>query len=263
MKDRPFCIIPARGGSKRFPGKNVAELMGKPLVVWSVETALSSNLFGEVIVTTDDAAIASVAADAGARIFTRNASLADDTARLSAVCLDILGRFNSRGRLPDHFCLLQPTCPLRLAEDLRGSFRLLADKGANYVVSVCEYEDPPFWALHKDMDGFLRFYWGDEYITNRQRLPTLYYHNGSIIWARSHVFLREKEFMAGSRIVPYMMPFERSVDIDHPYQLRLAEFLLNTQSAALPTGEDEKGSKKENVVHKGQWAGKMAERDME
>lgn len=223
---RPLCIIPARGGSKRFPRKNVALLDGKPLLLYSVEVALASHLFEEVLVSTEDSEIAGIAREAGARVDPRSSGLASDSARLSHVCVDIIERFSQRGEEYEVFCLLQPTCPLRSSSDLGTSYQLLADRAASYVVSVTEYEEPPFWCLSEDPEGFLQMMWGPDFLTSRQQLPTVLKHNGSIVWARSEVFQQEKELLGGSRAVSYHMPRERSIDIDHPLDLKFAELLL-------------------------------------
>lgn len=235
---RPLCIIPARGGSKRFPRKNIAELLGRPLIEYSIRAALDSGLYSSVVVTTEDAEIAEVSVRAGAVVHMRPEGLATDTVRLPEVCLNIIEKYDASGDKPSVFSLLQPTCPLRTVEDIRSSYSLLTNGDANYVVSVSEYEDPPFWALHQAEGGYLEFYWGERYITARQNLPRLLYHNGSIIWARTAAFVREKEFMAGSRILAYMMPVERSVDIDHPYQLKMAECLLKSSGRDFNHGPD-------------------------
>jgi len=223
---KPLCIIPARGGSKRFPRKNIAPLSGKPLIVYSIETAITSDLFNKVIVSTEDEEIAEIAANAGATIHVRDPLLASDTKRLPEVCTAVLHEFHSKKENYEIFCLLQPTCPLRTVGDLTKSLTLLSETDANYVMSVCEYEEPPFWALSQDENGYLKFYWGEQFITYRDSLPKLYRHNGSIIWAKTEMFQKEKEFMAGSKINPYLMPFERSVDVDYPIHLKIAELLL-------------------------------------
>jgi len=225
-----LCLIPARGGSKRFKRKNIALLNGKPLIVYSIETALESKLFDSVVVSTEDEEIGDIAVAAGAKLHRRDAALATDTVRLPDVCLSALVDLDPDNRIYAVFCLLQPTCPLRSTEDLARSLALMDRYDANYVMSMCEFEDPPFWAMARDDAGFLKFYWGNRYIASRDSLPALYRHNGSIIWSRTEVFRKEREFMAGSRISPYLMPYERSVDIDHPISLEIAECLLNRRS---------------------------------
>ena len=225
----PICIIPARGGSRRFPRKNVALLGGRPLLTYSVDVALKSGLFERVLVSTEDAEIAEIALDSGAEVDARPTEMASESARLTHVCLDLLDRLQARGAKYDTLCLLQPTCPLRTVEDLTESHRLLDAGRANFVLSVTEYEEPPFWCLYQDGDGHLKVLWGDSFLTTRGSLPEVCKHNGSIVWARTEAFVREKEFLGGSRSVAYHMPRERSVDIDHPLDLKLAEILINEE----------------------------------
>lgn len=220
------CIIPARGGSKRFPRKNIALLDGKPMLNYSIEVALESGLFDKVVVSTEDDQIARIAEQAGAQVDARPTPLANDEARLVHVCLELIERLSQSGGLYEVFCLLQPTCPLRRVSDLLDSYCTFVDREANYVVSVTEYEEPPFWSLYEDESGFLKLVWGPEFLESRSSLPQVCKHNGSIVWARSEVFLQDKEFLGSSRTVPYHMPRERSVDIDHPLDLMLAEQLL-------------------------------------
>ena len=226
----PLCIIPAKGYSRRFPRKNVALLGGRPLLTYSVDVALQSGLFEKVLVTTEDAEIASIARDCGAEVDARPVEMASDSARLTHVCLDLLERLRATGRQYDTLCLLQPTCPLRTVEDLTESHQLLDARRANFVVSVTEYEEPPFWSLYQDGDGYLKVLWGDSFLTTRGSLPEVCKHSGSIVWARTEAFIREKEFLGGSRSVAYHMPKERSVDIDHPLDLKLAEILIHEGS---------------------------------
>lgn len=227
-----LCIIPARGGSKRFPKKNIALLNGKPLLNYSIEVASASKLFESVIVSTEDPDIKAVASEAGAVVHERVPELASDSVRIPEVCLDVIKYCEAQGERYDVFCLLQPTCPLRTVHDLTDSYWQFCDRDANYSISVCEYDDPPFWAMCEDKEGYLKFFWGEKYITVRQNLPRVFRHNGSIIWAKTEVFCREKEFMRGSRAIPYFMPVERSIDIDYPVNLRLAECVLKEEASS-------------------------------
>jgi len=226
---KKLCIIPARGQSKRFPRKNIVLINDKPLLVYSIEVALKAKLFDLVVVSTEDEEIASIAAKAGVSIHKRNPKFASDECRLTQVCLNVLEYFMDQGNFYDIFCLLQPTCPLRSVNDLHKSYALLDDKNVNYVISICEFEDSPFWTLGVNEENFLYLFFGDKYLVPRQKLPKIYRHNGSIIWARTQIFLKEKEFFKGSRAVGYKMPLERSLDIDYPYQKLIVEALLNKE----------------------------------
>ena len=132
---------------------------------------------------------------------------------------------NCDGKHYNVFCLLQPACPLRTIEDLIKSYELLTPE-VNYVISVSEFDDPPFWALYEDSNGYLQLYFGNKFLKPRQELPHISRHNGSIIWARSEVFLTEGEFLGSSKSVSYKMPLERSLEADYPYQLQFIQQIL-------------------------------------
>jgi CMP-N-acetylneuraminic acid synthetase len=223
-----LCIIPARGGSKRIRRKNLVRIAGKPLVNYSVDLALASGLFNEVIVSSEDKEIQSVISR-GARIYDRPQNLAMDNVRLTEVCRNLLNELQKGGERFDVFCLLQPAAPLRTLDDLKKSYELLTP-GVNYVVSVSEFDDPPFWALHEDEKGYLRLYFGDKYLKPRQQLPQIYRHNGSIVWARTEVFQKEGEYLGCEKTVGFKMPLERSLEADYPHQLQLIQTIIERES---------------------------------
>lgn len=225
---RCIAIIPARGGSKRLPGKNLKPLCGKPLIAWTIEAARGSRSLGEILVSTDSPAIAETAAAAGASApFLRPPELASDTAStfdVVAHALDYLRRGN--GREFEYTLLLQPTSPLRTSADIDAAFRLLEAKRADGVVSVCAMDHSPLWSnvLPPDlsMAGFLR----DEVAGARsQDLPVHYRINGAIYLCRTERMLREKTFFFKDNCFAHVMPKERSQDIDDESDFAIAEFL--------------------------------------
>ena len=225
---RGLCIIPARGGSKRFPSKNVARLCGRPLLAYTIEAALDSRLFARVVVSTEDSEIARVAEAHGAEVpFMRPHALASDTATGVEVCVDTLARLAAAGQEFDVLGVLLATAPLRTVEDLRNAYARLVERQADFVMGVTDYAIPPFWAL-EERDGYLRPHFGDTYMVKSQELPKVCVDNGAIYLARVDAFLREKTFY-GRRLVGYWMPRERSVDVDEPIDLELAEFFLTRQ----------------------------------
>jgi CMP-N,N'-diacetyllegionaminic acid synthase len=225
-------LIPARGGSKGLPRKNVLPLNGKPLIAWTIEQAKASEHIDRVIVTTDDEEIASVARAHGADVpFLRPKELASDTAKAIDVILHALSwlEINDNDRY-DVFVLLQPTSPLRTTVDIDNAVRLLFSKDAHAVVSVCETEHHPFWSnmLPADgsLDGFLR---PDIMNKNRQELPTYYRLNGAIHAAYCD-YLRTSRTFFGKDTYAFVMPSERSVDIDSKIDFQLAELLIRKDS---------------------------------
>jgi len=224
---KPLAIIPARGSSKRFPGKNVAILAGKPLIAYAIKAAQESEVFDLVCVSSEDDEILKIAKDWGAQtVFKRPAELADDRTPLKEVCAYLLESFSSQGSKYGEFGLLLATNPLRTAEDLREAYRLFKKDNAVTCMSLVPFSHPPQRAVRVNSNsGFVEPYFGIESMTQSQLLEPLYRHDGSIIFAQTEMFLKTREFY-GPGVIPYFVPPERSVDIDSPLDLAWAEFLL-------------------------------------
>ena len=222
-----ICIIPARGGSKRFRGKNVAIFDGKPLVVRAIEDGIASDHFSKVVVSTDDNEIAALSESAGAEVHKRSRQNAGDTATLVETCLEIVEEYSSENERYDNFCLLQVVCPLRNTEDIIKSYEILKNNNASAVISVTEWDEPPWWALVLNGKGMLKPLFTDYYEVDRTKLPAAVMHNGAVIWQRVEDFLKQKSFMAAEDVYPYMMPRDRSIEVDYKEDLENAELLLN------------------------------------
>ncbi len=228
-KLKNIAIIPARSGSKGLPDKNIMQLNGKPLLVYSIEAALSSGCFDTVMVSTDSEEYADIARNGGAEVpFLRSAATSSDTASSADVILEVLDRYETQGRTFDTFCLLQPTSPLRTDADIVESYRIMSDKSAYSVVSVTELEHPLSWCgqLGEDnsLDGFL------ERAENvqRQAQKAFFRPNGAMYIAEVKGYRKDQYFYSTGSYA-YIMPRERSVDIDTEYDFRLAEFLMNEE----------------------------------
>jgi N-acylneuraminate cytidylyltransferase len=224
-----LCIIPARGGSKRFPRKNLAPFNGTPLVARAIEVAKLAGLFDRILVSTDDPEIALLAERAGADVHHRDARLAAESARLVEVCHALLDDLTGKGERIDAFCLLIPPAPFRTPVHVQEAYALLEAHRANGVMSVSEFPHVPFWAVH-EAQGHVRLYWGKRWLQSRDRLPVLFRHNGIVIWMRAAAFRRHGDFYC-PRVVPYYMGLEDSVDIDHPLDLEFAEFLSERRTS--------------------------------
>ncbi|MDI6906147.1 MAG: acylneuraminate cytidylyltransferase family protein [Thermoanaerobacterales bacterium] len=219
-------LIPARAGSKGLPGKNLRLLAGKPLIVHTIEAARESGVFDEILVSTDGEEIARVAEDAGANVpFLRPAELATDAARGIDVLHHAMAWLDKDGRAYDAVMLLQPTSPLRTADDIRGALDLFIERRAEAVVSVCEVDHHPWWCNTLPADGCLDGFLRPDLPTNRQQLPVCYRLNGAIYLARWG-FIRERDSWYGPRTYAYVMPRMRSVDIDDEVDLALAQVLM-------------------------------------
>ena len=223
-----LCVIPARGGSKRFPRKNLARFDRRPLVARAVDVAAASRVFQRIVVSTEDAEIARVARRAGAEIHRRDPRLATDGARVVEVCRAVLDDLGTPAAY-EAFCVLLPTSPLRTVIHVRESLRLLERRKADVVMSIVAYPHVPWWAL-RERKGYVRLAFGATVLKRRDRLPRLYRHNGVVLWARTEPFLRRREFY-GARVVPYHMTPEVSVDVDGPLDLEFAEFLRRRRGA--------------------------------
>lgn len=218
-----LAIIPARGGSKRLPRKNVLNLAGKPLISWTVDAALNSKYFGQIVVTSDDDEILSVARQESVQLIKRPSELATDTATtIDAVAHAI----ESQSTLYDYCVLLQPTSPLRNTKHIDEAIELLIEKNADAVVSVCECEHSPLWANTLPPDGRMDRFISDEIKNIRgQDLPTYYRLNGAIYIAKVAELLKQQTFMLRNKIFAYRMDQASSVDVDSKIDYMLAALL--------------------------------------
>ena len=217
---RVLALIPARGGSKGLPGKNIRPLAGKPLLAWTVEAALQAAAPDRVVLSSDDEAIMAAARDCGCEVpFRRPAALATDTASSLDVVLHALDE------LPgfDVLLLLQPTSPLRTAADIDAACALFERQGALSCVSVSPVAQSPYWMYTLDaQQGLSPLLPLPEGITRRQDLPPVVALNGAIYLADIPWLKRTRSFV-GEGSVAYTMPRERSLDIDTEADWRALE----------------------------------------
>jgi CMP-N-acetylneuraminic acid synthetase len=222
-------IVPARGGSKAIVRKNLALLANKPLLAWTVEVALESASLDRLIISTDDPEIADVGKKLGAEIpFLRPAELATDTSTSMDVILHAVRWFaDNKNYRPEYVLLLQPTSPLRTVTDIRESIKLALAKHADSVVSVCETHQHPLWMKSVNEEGRLvNLYPQPPAPTRRQDLPSLFALNGAIYLVLRTFLLSERTFIS-DRTYAYVMPENRSLDVDTPWDLYLANLILN------------------------------------
>lgn len=221
-------LITARGGSKGIPGKNVKEFLGLPLVCHSIRQAREAGAEDcDICLSTDSEEIKQAAENYGLEVpFIRPDYLSTDTAGSYDVILHALEFYCSQGRDYDLVVLLQPTSPLRTAEDIRGAVELWHD-GLDMVVSVREARTNPYInAWQPDGEGLLHRMMGDGKKVRRQDAPEVLEYNGAV-YVMSADSLRSKPMSEFDRIFPYRMPAERSVDIDTPLDWKLAELLAS------------------------------------
>jgi CMP-N-acetylneuraminic acid synthetase len=226
MNKKILAIIPARGGSKGIKDKNIKPLNGKPLIYYSIHESLESNIIQEVMVNTDSEKIASISKKYGANIpFLRSKELATDEASSVDVIEDTLNYYEQRNISFDYFILLQPTSPLRTREDIIRAFEILEQKNAKSIVSVCEAEHSPLLMNKLDNDLSMKDFLKKENDKRRQDFDKYYRLNGAIYISEVKNFLETKNFY-GEGSYAYIMPNNRSVDIDNEIDLKLAEIIM-------------------------------------
>ncbi|MDF2539836.1 MAG: neuA [Herbinix sp.] len=222
-----IAIIPARSGSKGLINKNIKRLGNKPLLAYTIEAALASGIFSNVFVSTDSEEYASIAVAYGAEVpFLRSEQTAGDKASSWDVVRETLEEYKQRGKEFSMVALLQPTSPLRRAEDIINAYQLFGEKGANAVVSVCEADHSPLWCntLPKDLslEGFIR---KEVSSMPRQELNSYYRINGGIYMVDVRYFT-QTENLYTTGCYAYVMDKRRSVDIDDEFDFRIAESIL-------------------------------------
>lgn len=223
-------LIPARGGSKGIPGKNVRPLFGKPLIAYTIEAAARARLISRVVVSTDDPAVAQTATLWGAETpFVRPAELGADTAPMLPVIQHAVRFLEESGSCYDLICLLQPTSPMRTPDDIDKCIGLLQDTGADTVISVLPVPDKhnPHWVFEPDGAGGLRLSTGEAMpVSRRQDLPPAYHREGSVYVVRRDV-LMNRNTLYGPKVVGYVMDAARSVNIDEPADWDAAVSLMS------------------------------------
>lgn len=229
---RVLGIVPARGGSKGIPGKNVRPLGGKPLLVHTAEAALAARRLSRVVLTTDDERIAEVGRGCGLEVpFLRPAELATDDTPTLPVLQHAVAELERTGDRFDAICLLQPTSPFRGAGDIDGCIELLESADLDAVVSVLPVppEHNPHWVYFRGAGGLLRLATGeDQPIPRRQELPPAFHRDGSVYVTRRNV-LMEGNSLYGKRLGGYLMQAlagSRSVNLDTPADWERAERLF-------------------------------------
>ena len=222
-----LAIIPARSGSKGLKDKNIKELAGKPLMAYTIEAALTSKQFDEVMVSTDSEKYAEIAKLHGASVpFLRSEVNATDKATSWDMVEEVLENYQKIGKTFDTFCLLQPTSPLRTSEDIIYAYKLYEEKANFAVISVCEAEHSPLWCGHLPTSCEFLDFISEDAMKQRQAGGKFYRLNGAIYIINCEKFKTDRYFYQSGSFA-YIMPQERSVDIDTDLDLRYAELILN------------------------------------
>ena len=220
-QNRALCVIPARGGSKRIPRKNVKNFLGKPLIAYSIEAALNSGVFERVIVSTDDVLIADVAVKFGAQVpFMRDAALSDDYATSSDAVLDAAARLGGYSRV----CCLYATAPLITGEILREAYGKFEEAGCEFLFSATEFSFPIQRAIRLEQNGAVNMFYPQFALTRSQDLERAYHDAGAFYFGRREAWLDKKPIFAPHSRA-FLLPRNLVCDIDTPEDFEFAQKL--------------------------------------
>ncbi|MGB0466068.1 MAG: pseudaminic acid cytidylyltransferase [Pontibacterium sp.] len=226
------CIIPARGGSKRIPRKNIKLFCGKPMIAWSIEVAIQSGCFDRVVVSTDDPEIANIALEYGAEVpFIRSTELADDHTGTLPVIAHAIRWMAEHERMPINVCCLYATAPFVCSEDLALGFDVLRASGADYALSVTSYAFPIQRAIRITNAQRLEMFQPECFYTRSQDLEEAWHDAGQFYWGKSEAWLEERPVFT-SRSAPVSVPRHRVQDIDTPEDWKRATWMFKAMQAS-------------------------------
>lgn len=219
---KSIAIITARGGSKRIPRKNIKDFLGSPIIKYSIEAALNSNCFDEVMVSTDDEEIALIAKELGASVpFMRTNDNSNDFATTADVIFEVLNTYKNRGEEFEYCCCIYPTAPFVTAEKLTQAFSKLIETKADSLVPIVSFSFPILRSF-KIEDGLVKMNWPEHMSTRSQDLPPAYHDCGQFYFVKTDSFLNTKKLYSDF-MVPFEMPESEVQDIDTEEDWKLAE----------------------------------------
>lgn len=219
---KAVAVITARGGSKRIPRKNIKSFLGKPIITYSIEAAIKSGVFQEVMVSTDDEEIAEIAKKAGAMVpFFRSRETADDYANTTDVMLEVLHAYEARGQFFTHACCIYPTAPFITAQKLKKAMEILEESCADSVLPVVKFSFPPQRSVVLEGE-YLKFKWPEHMFTRSQDLEPFYHDAGQFYALRTDSFLSKKRLVM-DKTIPMEMPDLEVQDIDTLEDWQIAE----------------------------------------
>lgn len=226
-----LAVIPARGGSKRIPRKNIKLFCGKPMIAWSIEAALQSGCFDQVVVSTDDAETAEVARQYGAQVpFMRPAALSDDHTGTTAVVAHAIDWFAAQGQMPEQVCCLYATAPFVSVDDLRRGLGVLTETGSDYAFSVTSYAFPIQRAIRITPAGRVEMFSPEHFNTRSQDLEEAYHDAGQFYWGRADAWLQGRMIFSPAA-ASVTLPRHRVQDIDTPEDWTRAEWMFKALQA--------------------------------
>jgi N-acylneuraminate cytidylyltransferase len=222
------CLIPARGGSKRIPRKNIKKFCGQPMISWPIQAAISSGVFSRVIVTTDDLEIANVSKSYGGEVpFIRSADLSNDMVGLTEVIRDTIHWLEQNNTFPDFVCCVYATAAFLQSNDLVNAFEELEyNQSADFIMSVCSFQSSPFQGLTLSKNKFLKYIWDENAEKRTQDLPPAYFEAGLFWIGKTKCFKNYSNAFCG-KVLPYVIPHIRCHDIDTLEDWIYAEDIFN------------------------------------
>jgi len=219
---KALAVITARGGSKRIPRKNIKDFLGKPIIQYSIEAALESGIFDEVMVSTDDDEIASIALSCGAKVpFMRSAKTSDDFATTADVLTEVIQQYKSLGKVFDYVCCCYPTAPFVTAKKMTDAYEMLTNSNSDCVMAVSKFSVPIWWALKKENDQIL-LHWPENVNKRSQDLPVTYYDCGQFCFFNAERFMETKALFTDNTL-GLEVPETEVQDIDNEEDWKLAE----------------------------------------
>ncbi|GGA40931.1 pseudaminic acid cytidylyltransferase [Pelagibacterium lentulum] len=221
-----LAVIPARGGSKRIPRKNIRTFCGKPMIGWSIETARQSECFDRIVVSTDDEEIAEIARSYDAEVpFLRPAQLSDDHTGTIPVIAHAIEWYSEHGLAPEQVCCIYATAPFMTADDLRKALDMLIQDDCEYVFPVASYGFPIQRAIRLTENGRAEMFYPEQFSTRSQDLEEAFHDAGQFYWGCSTAWAEGKPIFSADA-VPLILPRHRVQDIDTPEDWSRAELMF-------------------------------------
>lgn len=228
-----LAVIPARGGSKRIPRKNIKPFCGKPMIAWSIEAALASDCFDAVIVSTDDAEIADTALQYGATVpFMRPVELSDDYTGTIPVIQHAVEWHRQHSQSPEDVCCIYATAPFVRAEDIQQGLAILQETGSDYAFSITSYAFPIQRAVRITSEGRIEMFQPEHFNTRSQDLEEAYHDAGQFYWGRANAWLQGKPIFTPDS-APVILPRHRVQDIDTLEDWMRAEWIFKAMQAGV------------------------------
>ncbi|MCL4112359.1 UNVERIFIED_CONTAM: hypothetical protein GTU68_039650 [Idotea baltica] len=225
--NRKICIIPARGGSKRIPQKNIKNFLGKPIIAYSIEAAVTSRIFDEVMVSTEDEEIATIAKEFGAEVpFMRSVENANDTATTIEVILEVLSTYKRREQLFDFGCCLYPTAPFVNCNLLQSTFQLLRDNNYDSCFPILKYSSPIQRSLKMTNENKVEMFYPEHLNSRSQDLEAAYHDAGQYYWFKTNAIEEKKNLWTNNSGYTLLSELDAH-DIDNPEDWKVAEFKYN------------------------------------